>query len=258
MDSINSIETWLKLILTFYCISRLIKFFCGSITAESINPTVSSRPVLRSKSENGISSVSGESGRISLLLSLLSFPAVSLIVRWLLLRYNYDIIIICNQKTKFISFDVTPIIPIKPKSNQKIFTKKCGMVLLFSTMAILYVPMSQIFTYVGFNVAERCIYPIMVPFCLTIGLGLERLQRRKFVQSAFAIVITLLAVKTHIRVSQWQNDHVLSLSGAENGSIKSKVNLAVNLAANHDFTAAKIILGNALTHTNHADIFYNL
>merc|ERR1712228_1037620 len=125
-------------------------------------------------------------------------------------------------------------------------------------MGILYVPMSQIMTYVGFNVAERCIYPLMLPFALVIGLGLERLQRAKLAKLAFLIAITILALKTHNRVADWQNDHVLSVSGAQHGSIKSKVNLAVNLAANHDFTAAKIILGNALTHTNHADIYYNL
>lgn len=261
MDSFNSVKSWLQLGLTLYCIYHLVKFISDTITSECIH----NGPVLQSKSKNSISTVSPDSyhphGRISLLLSLLSFPAVSLIVRWLLLRYNYDIIIICNQKTKFISFDVTTNRGRKDVSDSQntVFTRKCGLVLLFAGMLILYLPMSQLFTYVGFNVAERCIYPLALPFTIAIGLGFDQIKHRfKFIQTAFLITLFISALKTHNRVSNWQNDHELSINGAANGSIKSKVNLAVNLAAKHDFNAAKIILGNALKHTNHADIYYNL
>ena len=224
---------------------------------------------------------SEDCGRISLLLSLLSFPAVSLIARWLLLRYNYDVIIVFNQKSKFISFDVSQTnlrraqaLRIRSKSHFDIFNpqghqiKNSKNTVFFTCfmMAILYIPMSQIFAFVGFNVAERCLYPLMVPFATLVTFGLQnvyelfgrRKNMRKVLNSICIGCLLLLCLKTQYRVINWRNDMVLSESGAKIGSVKSQVNLAVNFAQKNNFSAAKDILYSVLESTNHADIYYNL
>ena len=133
------------------------------------------------------------------------------------------------------------------------------MTFLFSSVALLYLPMSQLFAFVGFNIAERCLYPLTIPLSVIVTLGYarirDRLPRFKFL---FLALIVLNGLKTHSRVLTWRSDEQLSNDGALKGSIKSKVNLAINFAQNERFEDAKTVLNNALRHTNHADIYYNL
>jgi hypothetical protein len=262
LDSFNSLISVTNLGLTFWAIYALCQF----ISRKLPNFITPSLIVGNNRKGEKLVEPSSDHGRVSLLLSLLSFPAVSLIVRWILLRYNYDFIVICNQKSKFISFDVTSLrtsksVPLRNYSTKKVpkLGWEMGLVLLVAATILLYLPISQLFAFVGFNIAERCLYPIMIPFSISIGLGFEYLVSHRDISRKLSwVILAILALQTQNRVGKWKSDLELSKNGAETGSIKSKVNLAIALANLEQFSLAKHILEETLTLTNHADIYYNL
>ena len=269
LESFTNPMTLFRLTISLYLISLALKAILEKIANDGDSEFFPAKFGENVKKSETKKTEDWHCGRISLLLSLLSFPAVSLIARWLLLRYNYDIIIVFNQKSKFISFDVsqTNLRRTRIRSGPR-----CDRLdpqapfFICAFMALLYIPMSQIFAFVGFNIAERCLYPLMIPFATIIIYGLNNAYansgKKKNYHRLFCVLSTscliLLSIRTQNRVLDWRNDFALSKSGAEVGSVKSQVNLAVNFATQNNFQEAKNILHSSLKTTNHADIFYNL
>lgn len=90
------------------------------------------------------------------------------------------------------------------------------MALAVALTAIPFVPVSNMFFYVGFVLAERVLYMPSVGYCFLFGYGYAALERRlgpKWSRMGLAVVLTVYGVRTVIRNNDWQDDESLYRSG---------------------------------------------
>jgi len=103
-------------------------------------------------------------------------------------------------------------------------------VLLSMALTVLpLLPVSNLFFYVGFVVAERVLYLPSVGFCLLVTLGAQSWAksggkwRRRAVIGGFVIAIASMTVRTLKRNRDWLNEESLYRAGISVNPPKGKL-----------------------------------
>lgn len=106
---------------------------------------------------------------------------------------------------------------------------KIVVALAVITTTIPFLPATNLFTYVGFVVAERILYLPSVGFSLLVGLGVQILikQRQFHRLICYSIPILLLALgwRTIKRNGDWIDEEHLYRSGIEINPPKGRLTL---------------------------------
>ncbi|XP_050441799.1 protein O-mannosyl-transferase TMTC2-like [Adelges cooleyi] len=132
-----------------------------------------------------------------------------------------------------------------------------------------YLPVSNMFFYVGFVVAERVLYIPSAGYCLLVGYSAAVLVKkmnshygriaRSAVYVLYAAMILSFAVRTMLRNRDWRNEEALYRSGIQVNPPKSYGNLGSILSSQGRTNEAEIAYRSALKYrSNMADVHYNL
>ncbi|CAG5094505.1 Oidioi.mRNA.OKI2018_I69.XSR.g13619.t1.cds [Oikopleura dioica] len=129
--------------------------------------------------------------------------------------------------------------------------------------AFLYLPSSNLISFVGFIRAERCLYPVSIGFLLFVlritNEAMKKANLSKFSKKLLHLSwIVIFSAKAHIRGRAWlENELILSETAAALGSVKSTVNLALAYADLGQLEKSEILMRSALSRHQSADMFYN-
>ena len=212
--------------------------------------------------------------RISFFMQLMNWPSISLILKWIMVENSHDIILIFNQKiqkfdhviTRFKNASGEKCQNSKISKNQvfpvsafcwSCLSEKKGL-FWFGWLVLFYIPLSQILTFTGFAMAERCLYPITVIIGLLVAKIFEKIKFGTNRTCLLVLFFGFLIFQSSSRVQDWRNDFQLSKSGSEVGSIKSKINLASHFSKNKKFEKSISILDQVIQSHQSSDIYYNL
>ncbi|TKR61255.1 hypothetical protein L596_028388 [Steinernema carpocapsae] len=142
--------------------------------------------------------------------------------------------------------------PVPPEENESNFR----IPLAVAFLVIPFLPASNIFTYVGFVVAERILYLPSVGFCLLIAMIYEKSGDYK---KAFYVILVLFALRSVARNDDWNDEERLYRSAVEINPAKAFSNLGNVLTQKKRFSEALDSYQQALTHRpNMADTHYNM
>ena len=139
-----------------------------------------------------------------------------------------------------------------------------------------FLPCTNLFFYVGFVAAERCLYLPSMGFCLLVAIGFHDLFRqtrrldrnecfappkfqRTLITIAFITTIVVFAARAHLRTWDWTDEEALYRSGVHINPPKAYGNLANVLSAQGRKHEAEKAYRLALQYrSNMADVHYNL
>ena len=106
---------------------------------------------------------------------------------------------------------------------------KIVVALAVITTTIPFLPATNLFTYVGFVVAERILYLPSVGFCLLVGLGVQILikqrQFNRLICYSIPILLLTLGWRTIKRNGDWIDEEHLYRSGIEINPPKGRLTL---------------------------------
>ena len=198
-----------------------------------------------------------KNGRISFFMKIMTYPSVSFIIQWFMVKNRHDFYLVFTEKIKRLDWSITRM-PCSCGQVERIFDVIKNELFWMLFMVAFYLPTSQVLVFVGFGSAERCYYPMLIG-ALMLSLQLVESQRTKLIgKKAFLSIALLLAARTFQRTADWSNDRTLSESGAELGSLKSKINLAGHMTRAEELPQAIEILEKVSEVHQNADINYNL
>lgn len=86
-----------------------------------------------------------------------------------------------------------------------------------SLLILPFLPATNLFFPVGFVVAERVLYIPSMGFCLLVAQGfnnlIERVQGKKLLWMCLVSLLTIHAIKTHVRNADWKDEYTIFTAG---------------------------------------------
>ena len=285
IDKISSPLSWLIFITTLFFGGKILHCTLKSLFSCHCNAHSNSNSDFRRKfswvTENGdIDQKSDENefddgGRISFFMQLMNYPSMSFILKWFLVKNRHDFILIFNEKIKRFDHVITRLSEPRDrlsrsrdrscaKSSDRVTECKCVYpyawhVFWGGWMVLFYIPTSQMITFVGFGLAERCLYPVFIGFAILISSLLKSVKVSSSPMTLICLVLLSGAmVRTDRRCADWKSDFDLSKSGSDSGSLKSKINLASHFSKREMYPEAINLLESVVKIHQSSDIFYNM
>ena len=272
IDAISSPLSWLIFISTLLCTGKILfctfksLFSCHCNTNSNSNTKKTAIPWV---TENGDKKGDefDDGGRISFFMQLMNYPSMSFILKWFLVKNRHDFILIFNEKIKRFDHVITRLSEPRDqeKSRDRSVTEcKCmypyaWQVFWGGWMVLFYIPTSQMITFVGFGLAERCLYPVFIGFAILTSSLLKSAKVNSSTMTLICLVLLSGAmVRTDRRCADWKSDFDLSKSGSDSGSLKSKINLASHFSKKEMYPEAINLLESVVKIHQSSDIFYNM
>jgi len=104
--------------------------------------------------------------------------------------------------------------------------KEISFYLFFYLAGLILI--SNLFFPIGTHMGERFIFMSSIPFCCLVATGLSKVGKRKTGGIGAAILFTLFAIKTTVRIPVWKNDFTLFTTDVKTSPNSAK---ALNAAA---------------------------
>ena len=208
-----------------------------------------------------------DGGRISFFMQLMNYPSMSFILKWFLVKNRHDFILIFNEKIKRFDHVITRLSESRdsePSRANDVTECKCiypyaQHAFWAAWIVLFYLPTSQIITFVGFGLAERCLYPVFIGFAILIASVFKSAKVNPSKMTLIGLILLSGAMlRTHRRCADWKSDFELSKSGSDAGSLKSRINLASHFSKREMYPEAIQLLESVVKVHQSSDIFYNM
>ena len=274
IDFISSPLSWLIFITTLLFGGKVLAFTFKNFSCQCENDTLTTKMV--TKMANGDADGKSDDvdefddgGRISFFMQLMNYPSMSFILKWFLVKHRHDFILIFNEKIKRFDHVITRLSESRDSESHERRVNdvnECKCVYPFAQhafwalwMVLFYLPTSQMITFVGFGLAERCLYPVFIGFAILIGTILKSAKINSTKMTLICVILLFGAmVRTHRRCADWESDFELSKSGSDSGSLKSRINLASHYSTREMYPEAINLLESVVKQHQSSDIFYNM
>ena len=273
IDIISSPLSWLIFITTLFFVVKILYCTFKSLFSCQCNANFNSDRKFPLVTENGdIDKKSDgdefdDGGRISFFMQLMNYPSMSFILKWFLVKNRHDFILIFNEKIKRFDHVITRLSEPRDQSRDRSdLVSECKCIYPYAWhvfwagwIVLFYIPTSQMITFVGFGLAERCLYPVFIGFAVLVGSLLKFTKVNSSIMTLICLLLLSGAmVRTSIRCTDWKSDFDLSISGSDSGSLKSKINLASHFSKREMYPEAINLLESVVKIHQSSDIFYNM